>query len=466
MACGGSGGGGGDSNTSDENEAVSDSDTSDENEAVSDFFEAPIVVERYTGGDTGSELYQATLVAPAAGDFNCDGFKDVLVTYPGYASADITITPHTEVPIKIYLNNQSGGFSDGTVAVISGPIPTTHFTRDIAVADYNGDGCDDAYLGNHGLETGDFAFYGEPDVLLLSNGTNKLEDQSGNITFTTPSLGTPYDGGRFTHGVEVGDFDGDNDVDLIVNIGTGEGTTILENDGTGVFAEYANMAKDALTLPFLPTNFYNVGGLWSNFIDANNDGDMDYVVYANSQNPDTGEPDHAVYLNNGLNDYNALARIPLPAISLPGPPEQGIVTDIDSDGDDDLVIGNTSMDFTNHTIQVYINDGSGNFTDETANRFPPIDWTENFSPTIYMIDLSGDGVEDILLNIGDASDAETRVYINVSGVYTLVSTGLTDLSNIVLSDFDADGDIDVFGTLATGGPEVIYIEAKKPLSIQ
>jgi len=119
----------------------SSSTTDTDNPTAENFFNAKITIDGTQGGVPGG-----------VGDFNGDGFDDVIVTYAGIPSPDITTTPHTKVPIKVFLQDGAGGFVDGTASVFNFAVPVTQFTRDISVADFNGDGQVDIFLGAHGLE--------------------------------------------------------------------------------------------------------------------------------------------------------------------------------------------------------------------------------------------------------------------------------------------------------------------------
>jgi len=418
------------------------------------FFRDPVIVEQYTGGESGFEIYHATIIQPTAGDFNCDGNLDVIVAYPGIENTNNSSGPHTPVNIKIYVGDGVGGFVDGTTTVISGTVTQGEFIRKIVVADFNGDGCDDAFLADHGIESGDNQFWGAPDALLLSNGGGQLTDESANVLLTTLHF-TNSDTDHYTHGAATGDFDGDNDIDILVSTTTGPGSVILVNDSVGGFTEYNQMARR--NAGGLWTPYTNTSGLWATFVNADHKDGLDYAVASNSV------PDHAAYLNDGVGNYQTLTRVALPPRDLQGPQELILTADVNSDGWDDLVSGNTSISFDNHTIQIYINnaDGTGTFVEDTAARLN-IDWTGNNEPGFNMPDLNNDGTKDLAFEVGDAATGVFKTYLNVNGVFTEIDHGIAEkLGNFVMADFDKDGDIDIFGTSQPTGPSIVYIEAAK-----
>jgi hypothetical protein len=80
----------------------------------------------------------------AAADLNCDGLKDMLVTR-------LLFRTDTTEPVSIFVNNGHGGFRDETASLFVGSaVPRTTHGRQIVIADFNGDHCDDAYIPDTG----------------------------------------------------------------------------------------------------------------------------------------------------------------------------------------------------------------------------------------------------------------------------------------------------------------------------
>lgn len=111
--------------------------------------------------------------------------------------------------------------------------------------------------------------------------------------------------------------------------------------------------------------------------------------------------------------------------------------DIDGDGDIDLFI---AQEFQSN--RVLINDGKGNFTDESAKRLPAGAYD---SEEVQLVDLDGDGDLDVIVACED--DRRKTLLINDgTGHFSNASDRLAQkgVSNgVEAADFDSDGDVDL-----------------------
>ncbi len=128
------------------------------------------------------------------------------------------------------------------------------------------------------------------------------------------------------------------------------------------------------------------------------------------------------------------------------------VADVDGDGDLDALVGNATIGDTNVPLldNLYINDGNGVFTDETATRWPQAVLSNTYG--VSVIDIDRDGDLDILTaeNIGETGVGSVRAYANDgAGVFSEQTTQLLGevLGNVVdieVADFNGDGTPDLY----------------------
>ena len=78
-----------------------------------------------------------------------------------------------------------------------------------------------------------------------------------------------------------------------------------------------------------------------------------------------------------------------------------VLGDVDGNGDLDLVLGNGGQQ-----NRLYLNDGTGTFADATATRMPP---DSDFSKAVALGDVDGDGDNDLVFG---NSGQQNRLYLN------------------------------------------------------
>jgi hypothetical protein len=77
------------------------------------------------------------------------------------------------------INDGTGGFTDKTSQIISGPIPQTIHPRKIVIADFNGDGKPDIFIADHGYDVAPFP--GAQSTLILSTPDGHYVDATANL---------------------------------------------------------------------------------------------------------------------------------------------------------------------------------------------------------------------------------------------------------------------------------------------
>ena len=253
----------------------------------------------------------------------------------------------------------------------------------------------------------------------------------GNAQFAAPE--TNLDAYQSIYSA-LGDVDGDGDIDAVTAT-YDRGTVLAINDGTGSFSSDYRIANEPNSDPQLRYRDHDIA-----LGDLDGDGDLDiYVAAFTRPNPFGGQVVPAqdrVYLNDGsgnFSDGNSAGIIPASTTSVE-------LADVDNDGDLDAVTSARTV----RGSRILLNDGNGNF--ESGQSL-------NAAEHHTFVDADGDGDVDII----GAEDGANRIWLNDgSGSFThgqRIGTSLT--SQIVAADFDQDGDMDLIaGNWRGDGNEV------------
>jgi hypothetical protein len=317
---------------------------------------------------------------------------------------------------RILINDGNGVFTDQSAERLSG---RDFDTEDIAIADFDGNGGLDIFFASEDngtnefyLNNGDGTFSdasarirvagtsnaalasdidndGDFDILLGNNGTNDVLINDGSGFFQDQSTSRfPSQVNDITQDLALGDIDGDGDQDLLI---ANEGDNrLLLNTGNGFFINQ-NQNRLPLVGNVQETRDADL---------ANIDGDNDLDIYfGNITIFQTGSNSQdRLLVNAGQGFFNDVTVNQLPAIALNT--FDGDFFDIDRDGDFDIIAGDfgsldsPSGNFTGSNFaRVFINDGTGFYSDQTGTYFP-----ENFSPAVVdleIADFNNDGLTDI-----------------------------------------------------------------------
>ncbi|MEO9806439.1 MAG: FG-GAP-like repeat-containing protein [Reichenbachiella sp.] len=191
-----------------------------------------------------------------------------------------------------------------------------------------------------------------------------------------------------------------------------------------------------------------VNDLWlgsSHLADLDQDGDLDLVITGSDNESASLSVYHTnIYFNQG--DGTMIEDTDHGIIGTTAWPEGSILVDVDRDTDLDLVVtGPDGPSPFNAIGKLYINDGTGSFTEKTDANIPA-----EYQTAIDAADVDGDGDQDLMLN--GESEVTRLLLNNGSGGFTekpgTPFTGTT-LGTVDFGDVDGDGDQDVF---VTGDP--------------
>jgi hypothetical protein len=261
------------------------------------------------------------------------------------------------VPSRLFRNDGRGRFTD--VSEAAGIHKAYGAGLGVAAGDFNGDGWIDLYVANDGT----------PNQLWINHHDGTFVDEGLLSGSAVNASGNP----EGSMGIASGDFDLDGDEDLFVTNIVGETSVLYLNDGHGNFED----ARARSGLARLTAAFTGFGTDW---IDYDNDGWPDIFVANGAVNiveSERGEPlpyrmTNQLFHNIGngggrrFEDASAIAG---PAFARAEIGRGAAFGDIDNDGDIDIVVTNNGgparlllnqTGARNHWLQVRVAQGPGN----------------------------------------------------------------------------------------------------------
>ncbi len=338
----------------------------------------------------------------------------------------------------------------------------------VGIADMDGDGYD--------------------DLLLLDESKNVYIDyQAAGGTYSSYYMGQASSASQW--GMAAGDVDNDGHKDFFSGgsndgvhflrmSGRGSGTWSSLNNGT-MFMQCANMAdinndgwldafgchdnaapkiwlnngsgslsyNDYVDFSTSPSSDAS-GNYGSVFIDFDNDGDLDFFIAHCRQGVNSSSDPrrwNRLFVNDGTNHYTDEA-LTYGAQNR----EQSWTTDfgdIDNDGDLDMVVTNHSR-----SMELFLNDGTGHFTDATSGS--GLEISAAFLQSKFE-DLDNDGFLDLITSGNLGGSAEFYFHGNGDGTFTQMPNMLPEpssrnLHTFALGDMNHDGFIDVYAGYGSG----------------
>jgi hypothetical protein len=266
------------------------------------------------------------------------------------------------------------------------------------------------------VTTGDFDGDGDPDLLLTGDGENGsttivYDNQDSDGTLTAGDLqmvGTDHDDlyDLRRSGVSSGDLDGDGNLEvLLVGQGSFEGTAQLESATIFEVLSDGTLTSDDFSVVADSTTSDLVGvdtGVVTKMTDLDGDGDLDLIINGRDA---SGSEITRVYENTDTNGAFGAGDISFVETGLPdGNVGTLSLGDLDKDGDPDLVVvGNGSVQIFENTSTGSL--GPGTFV-EVANTSNS-DLIALDRPASALGDLDDDGDSDLVIN-GQDPNQSTR----------------------------------------------------------
>lgn len=424
-----------------------------------------------------------TPVAMAIGLFNNDGFYDVAVTLRGAADQ-----------IAIFKGGLGGTLTfDSNVALPAGAQAGQILCADPKKSSTDPKQVRDAHDFNQaqGLDVnGD----GKADLVVALGGTNQVAvyTQTTPLVFTQSSVAGVGAGCTFPQMLALGDVDDNGTLDVVCGNAITNNISVFTGNGAGSIAFVASYAlqgagnqvlqsvvigdfnrdcrADIVTCSFNGENIsIYLGHGDGTFADATNyDAEIasrraGATIQSISYNPQFTSVyalDQNVVANNDFVTVIDRATIlfvqgaiqaPYATIGVQNDPQAITFGDLNKDGHKDMVVANRAAG----TIQVFINDGNGNFT----QPFAPM--ATGLQPeSVVIADVNNDGIPDVLVAC-NGSDA-VFVHRNIGGgqlaAGTKIDVNAKGPHQVVAVDMDGDSNVDFVTVNQYGNSVSVFVD--------
>jgi len=347
-----------------------------ENDPNLDFFIVPVIPNQLKKSMSGSGGQIA--------DFNNDDIADVI--YTGSLNSDFIsncnyqrcseqqVDDANKPQPALYLSDADGKLHYSPELLIDNRDNKGMANGFRVLADYNNDKVLDIYIADQGIGRGrkDIG-YRDSYYLSQPNGT-WLEASNTHLSHSNFKA--------FSHGAATGDIDNDGDMDVVITP-LSAGFWCLMNDGSGFLTKRKCGGSFAFALELA---------------DMDNDGDLDAIVGGHEYN--TYEAMFTgIHWNDGQGNFITYGTTPLKQYrdTWGGIPEVS-ASDLDNDGDMDIVYSRVGESYIGASIQVIENLGNKIFKDHGITPVIEKKLSCGFIKDIRFRDIDNDGDIDIYLD--------------------------------------------------------------------
>ena len=420
-------------------------------------------------------------------EFDTMATKDVeMADVNGDGLDDIVVVTENGTPNVVYINDGTGRFPDPPTKIGSQKGALSKEAEDVEVVDVNGDGVMDIVVANSdgpsqifygdsaspgdysgvagtpipgtededasSIDLGDLDGDGDVDIVLgVVGGPNKAYINNGDGTFTEVPLG-PSNDKSATQDVEMVDVDGDDIPDVVIANSDGPDRVILTSTFGGSPLGPDELATAGVVLGSEVLNSRDI-----EVEDLNGDGIADFVIA-------TSDGSNKVIYNGGASSPEDLATFPAVDVGGPQSSQTVEVLDVDGDGDMDTVFGNTDQ-----TASTYYNDLAevgdllGGSLVQPPGKSAPVGTAYEPEPpaTTSVGKLKADGTVGMVTGgvlyewdvIPGMEADDFKGWVEVGPLSGFVTR---DTTSVTFADVDGDGDDDLIVTMGAGKPSVVY----------
>ena len=243
-----------------------------------------------------------------------------------YRGIRVQCGPRGMIPTadRLYENLGAGRFRDATSESGVGSVPAS-YGLGVVWTDYDDDGDPDVYIANDST----------PNYLFRNNGDGTFVEMALLAGIALSADGKEQAG----MGIDFGDFDNDNRMDLIVTNFSDDYNTLYRNVGHGMFRDVSSRA--GMGEPTWAKLSWGVG-----FVDFDLDGFVDVVIADGHVYPEVDRHDFGIRYRQPNSAFRNLGDGTFEEMALPDGPagpqaSRGLATgDYDNDGRIDLLIAN------------------------------------------------------------------------------------------------------------------------------